>query len=288
MDGSRFDNLAQQLAQTRITRLDALRGLVASAVVGLTAVSITTDETEAKKKSKARKAKKEKNGGSGNGNGGNGNENGNGGSGSGNGNGNGGGNGGGTGNGNGNGGNGTGNGNGNENKFQLCHCPPGNPNNCHTISVGSQSAVNAHLANHPNDSEGACEDALPECEEPDDAFNCVVSTDTVEGGTLYDCTSSELSFGPTGWAGWSCPPGMTASGGSTTLTSVFSEGVAAPGATWDSLDGAGAVVESGTYPEYPHYTFAEGEEGYVVQNDNDSETGTITVQCLAACAVPEV
>jgi hypothetical protein len=147
--------------------------------------------------------------------------------------------------------------------------------------------VDAHLANHPDDSEGECEDALPECEEPDAALNCVVSDEAVEGGTRYDCTSSELSFGPTGWAGWSCPEGMTAIGGSTTLTSIFFEGVAAEGETWESRDGTGAVVETGTYPEYPHYTFGEGEEGYVVQNDNVSETGTITVQCLATCTVPE-
>ncbi len=48
--------------------------------------------------------------------------------------------------------------NGNQGKVTICHCPPGNPNNCHTISVGSK-AVAAHLRNHPDDSEGECEEA---------------------------------------------------------------------------------------------------------------------------------
>lgn len=37
----------------------------------------------------------------------------------------------------------------------LCHCPPGNPNNCQTILVG-ESAVPSHLANHPGDHLGPC------------------------------------------------------------------------------------------------------------------------------------
>jgi hypothetical protein len=44
------------------------------------------------------------------------------------------------------------------NRVTLCHCPPGNPNNCHTITVGS-NAVNAHL-NH-GDTLGACPSASP-------------------------------------------------------------------------------------------------------------------------------
>jgi hypothetical protein len=39
-------------------------------------------------------------------------------------------------------------------KFLVCHAPPGNPANAHTISVGSRAAVDAHLAH--GDSEGAC------------------------------------------------------------------------------------------------------------------------------------
>jgi len=48
--------------------------------------------------------------------------------------------------------------NGNQGKVTICHCPPGNPDNCHTIRVGSKAAA-AHLRNHPDDSEGECEEA---------------------------------------------------------------------------------------------------------------------------------
>lgn len=41
-----------------------------------------------------------------------------------------------------------------EKKALVCHVPPGNPANEHTICVG-KGAVNAHLRNHP-DYEGAC------------------------------------------------------------------------------------------------------------------------------------
>jgi hypothetical protein len=42
-----------------------------------------------------------------------------------------------------------------EPKVTICHVPPGNPSNAHTITIG-QSAVPAHLANHPGDSLGPC------------------------------------------------------------------------------------------------------------------------------------
>jgi hypothetical protein len=41
-------------------------------------------------------------------------------------------------------------------KFLVCHHPPGNPSNYHTISVGSQAAVDAHVRNHPGDHPGPC------------------------------------------------------------------------------------------------------------------------------------
>jgi hypothetical protein len=105
--------------------------------------------------------------------------------------------------------------------------------------------------------------------------------DTVQGGTLNDqCqveapapqrfTSSTLQFGPNGWGGWSCPSGMKAVGGGHTLASVAAEGVAQPGAT----------IGGSTYPTFPHYTFSAGETGYVVQNNNDTETGTVFVDCV--------
>ena len=40
-------------------------------------------------------------------------------------------------------------------KALVCHVPPGNPANAHTICVG-KPAVKAHLKNHP-DSEGSCD-----------------------------------------------------------------------------------------------------------------------------------
>jgi hypothetical protein len=40
-------------------------------------------------------------------------------------------------------------------KVKICHIPPGNPDNAHTITV-SQNAVDAHLAH--GDTLGACKD----------------------------------------------------------------------------------------------------------------------------------
>jgi hypothetical protein len=41
-----------------------------------------------------------------------------------------------------------------QDKVTICHIPPGNPENAHTIVVGAP-AVPAHLANH-GDSVGEC------------------------------------------------------------------------------------------------------------------------------------
>jgi hypothetical protein len=41
-------------------------------------------------------------------------------------------------------------------KVTICHIPPGNPENAHTITVGAP-AVEAHLTQH-GDSIGACEE----------------------------------------------------------------------------------------------------------------------------------
>jgi hypothetical protein len=41
------------------------------------------------------------------------------------------------------------------NKCTICHVPPGNPPNAHTITVGC-SAVDAHMRNHPGDCLGPC------------------------------------------------------------------------------------------------------------------------------------
>jgi hypothetical protein len=41
-------------------------------------------------------------------------------------------------------------------KVTICHVPPGNPENAHTITVG-EPALRAHLENHGGDFLGPCE-----------------------------------------------------------------------------------------------------------------------------------
>jgi hypothetical protein len=50
MDGEKFDDLLKRLCTTRLTRISALRGLVAGAAAALTGAAIASDETDAKKK----------------------------------------------------------------------------------------------------------------------------------------------------------------------------------------------------------------------------------------------
>src|SRR4051794_20202584 len=52
MDGENFDDLVKRITAARLTRLEALRGLIASAAVGLTGATLA-DATEAKKQAKA-------------------------------------------------------------------------------------------------------------------------------------------------------------------------------------------------------------------------------------------
>lgn len=74
-------------------------------------------------------------------------------------------------------------------KALICHVPPGNPANAHTLCVG-KPAVDAHLRNHP-DSLGACgaTDAGAPVE-PADAGSTPVPVDAgapevpVDGGTV--------------------------------------------------------------------------------------------------------
>jgi hypothetical protein len=47
-----------------------------------------------------------------------------------------------------------------EDKVTICHVPPGNPENAHTITIGA-SAVPAHLENHEGDRVGACPEPSP-------------------------------------------------------------------------------------------------------------------------------
>jgi len=50
MDGTLFDTLITRLGTTRLSRLQALRGLAAGAVAGLTGLSVTADEAGAARK----------------------------------------------------------------------------------------------------------------------------------------------------------------------------------------------------------------------------------------------
>ena len=103
---------------------------------------------------------------------------------------------------------------------------------------------------------------------PDAQGNCPTTPPTPPQPTRF--TSPTLEFGPNGWGGWSCPAGMKAVGGGTTLADVAAQGIAEPGAT------IGGVTD----PVFPYYTFAAGETGFVVQNDNDTESGTVFVDCV--------
>ena len=47
-----------------------------------------------------------------------------------------------------------------ERKVTICHVPPGNPENAHSITIG-EPAVAHHLANHPGDSIGECHTPTP-------------------------------------------------------------------------------------------------------------------------------
>src|SRR4051794_12630261 len=50
MDGETFDILVKRLTQTRLTRWEALRGVLASVVVGLTGAASATDTTAKRKR----------------------------------------------------------------------------------------------------------------------------------------------------------------------------------------------------------------------------------------------
>ena len=52
MDGEKFDALLKRMCTTRLTRLDALRGLVAGAAAAVTGASLGSNETKAQKKKK--------------------------------------------------------------------------------------------------------------------------------------------------------------------------------------------------------------------------------------------
>ena len=77
-------------------------------------------------------------------------------------------------------------------KTTICHIPPGNPANAHTLCIGN-AAVPAHLNNH-GDYLGACEDERP-CTPPP-------STGSAGGpGSVGDSGQGGTSVPPAGGAG---------------------------------------------------------------------------------------
>jgi hypothetical protein len=92
-------------------------------------------------------------------------------------------------------------------------------------------------------------------------------------GDVVPVESSPLSYSSTGWGGWSCPAdhpflvNAWVNEGATIAESYFW----VPGAETD-----GGVA----YPETPFgYTYGDGETGFIVRNDNDSETITLYLEC---------
>ena len=172
MDGDRFDRMTRGLL-TGASRRSLLAGLIGGAAATIAGAELL----EAKKKGKAKgrgkaKARSKARG---------------------------------KGNGNGNGGNGNGGG-GDDKQVEICHCPPGNPDNCHTIRVGKK-AVASHLRNHPEDTVGPCEDVQDQClpvtgregdvEETDDGF-----TLTTEGDADFGVSLAGGRLRPYGGAGY--------------------------------------------------------------------------------------
>jgi hypothetical protein len=94
-------------------------------------------------------------------------------------------------------------------KVDLCHVPPGNPANVHTINI-SVNAVGSHLNNHAGDHLGPCD-----CS---DYSNC--DTGTVDTGT----TTTGTGTGTTTDTG-------TATGTTTTDTGVTTTGTGTGGDT---------------------------------------------------------
>ena len=77
-------------------------------------------------------------------------------------------------------------------KVTICHIPPGNPDNAHTITI-SENALQAHINNH-GDIPGAC--GL-NCEDtcPDDGNACTANCNLATGDCDYepvDCSDSSL------------------------------------------------------------------------------------------------
>lgn len=94
----------------------------------------------------------------------------------------------------------------------------------------------------------------------------------VNANGVTHVVSAWLEYGPNGWGGWSCPIGMTVvdAGIQDNDHDVAQALVWKPGASVDGYD----------YPETPFgYTYSEGEEGYIVQNNNVGQELRIWLDC---------
>jgi len=93
-------------------------------------------------------------------------------------------------------------------KVIVCHVPPGNPENAHEITI-DESALQAHLANNPGDSQGACPAAPVLTCEPDKVIVCHVPPGNPENAHEIEIDASavqdHLANNPGDTLG-SCPP----------------------------------------------------------------------------------
>jgi len=142
-------------------------------------------------------------------------------------------------------------------KVTICHRTGNGGWNAITVSKNAQKA---HL-NHGDYLPG---DEVPDGDGATFGDDCSIVEAPDEGPTPTRYSSPELSFGPNGWGGWSCPAGTEAVGGGYLPddATVQQSHIAKPGEV------------------YPHYTFGPNESGWVVQNDNDQETITVYVDCV--------
>ncbi|MFY9824868.1 MAG: calcium-binding EGF-like domain-containing protein [Thermoanaerobaculia bacterium] len=88
-------------------------------------------------------------------------------------------------------------------KVTICHVPPGNPDNAHTISV-SPNAVPAHLAH--GDYLGEC---IKQCPPGFTGPNCDIDIDECASSPCVngDCTDHVNGYSctcPPGWTGTNC------------------------------------------------------------------------------------
>jgi hypothetical protein len=101
----------------------------------------------------------------------------------------------------------------------------------------------------------------------------MIWTVSCEEFDTQNVTSAAMLVGPNGWYGWSCPAG----------TQIVSASVSGGDYTSLTLWKPGASASGYDYPSTPFgYTYGAGEEGAIVQNDNDAgETQYLHLVCTA-------